>query len=74
MNWFEWSLVGMAALTAALIFGYEVYAFYNRVGGDTVSEIIWRLTGQYPLLVFLAGLVIGLVAGHLFWTERCPPG
>ena len=53
---------GLAA--AALV--YELVALRNRREGDTISEIIWDLSDEYPVLPFAAGVV----GGHFFRQRK----
>lgn len=34
----------------------------------TISQEVWDFERFYPEIRFLAGLVIGLLCGHLFWN------
>ena len=60
-------LIVTASLLALI--GYEVYALANHEPGDTISEYFWAVSGQYPILPFLLGVIIGTLAGH-FWWQR----
>lgn len=51
-------------LAAGLAF--EVYTLFNRRHGDTLSEVVWSLTDQTPLIP----LVIGIICGHWFWPRK----
>ena len=55
----------LLALTSALL-GYEGMALWTTTKGDTISEVVWRLSEQYPILPFLGGVL----AGHFFWPRR----
>lgn len=52
------------ALIVAM-FLYEFVAMSNRAPGDTISEIIWKVTANYPILPFLTGFL----CGHFFWQR-----
>jgi hypothetical protein len=57
--------IGMlAAILAVAIF--DLIAGSRANGLETVSEVIWRWSSDYPILPF----AIGLVIGHLFWSRR----
>lgn len=44
---------------------YEVWALTTKEKGDTISEITWDVTSEYPLVPFLAGVVVG----HFWWQS-----
>lgn len=43
---------------------YELVALLGRPEGDTISEIVWRLSGR-PMFPFLMGFLMG----HFFWPR-----
>jgi peptidoglycan/LPS O-acetylase OafA/YrhL len=45
---------------------YDIYAYIKLGDGNTISEIIWRYSKDYPILPFLGGLL----AAHFWWTKR----
>jgi len=51
--------------TAAGLIAWDLYVGTNNIKGDTISEVIWSVASQHPLVPFLCGLV----AGHLFWRS-----
>ena len=57
-------LVSVTAFSA-----YEIYALANEQPGDTISELFWQVSGAYPILPFMLGLLIGGLAGHFFWQR-----
>ena len=60
-------LIVLASLIGLM--SYEVFALSNAEPGDTISEYFWAVSGRYPILPFLLGLIIGTLAGH-FWWQR----
>ncbi len=54
--WFIWLVCGLTI---------EVYALATRVPGRTLSEVVWYITRNYPLLP----LAFGLLLGHFFWQR-----
>ena len=56
-------LAWMIAIVGLL--GYEAYTLLNNVPGDTLSEAVWVVSRDYPLVPFLAGVV----CGHFFWNR-----
>ncbi len=56
------------AWIAAICFllAYEAWTLMNSIPGDTLSEAVWSWVYEYPLIPFLAGIVMG----HFFWQRR----
>jgi uncharacterized BrkB/YihY/UPF0761 family membrane protein len=48
------------------LFGYQGYALWSPVDGDTISEMVWGITLAYPVVIFFAGFL----CGHWFWPKR----
>lgn len=59
MHWFAYAILLLAVV-------YEAIALVNGQPGDTLTEITWTLSQQWPILPFAAGVI----AGHLFWRGR----
>lgn len=55
--------VGYGGLIA--LFLYEFYAIGSSARGDTISEVVWRIS-ERPLVPF----AFGLLMGHFFWPRR----
>jgi hypothetical protein len=51
-------------ILAALLI-YETVTFANKKKGDTISEQVWKLSLNRPLVPFL----LGMVCGHFFWQQ-----
>lgn len=62
-------LLIISLLAVVALASYEILALINKKPGDTISEVFWWVSPRYPILVFLIGLVIGVLAGH-FWWQR----
>lgn len=45
-----------------LLLVYEIWALKSDAPGDTISEVIWRVSKR-PLLPF----AFGILMGHFFW-------
>lgn len=58
-----WSAVLIAALMAIL--GLELYTYL--ADKTTLSGYVVKLTQVWPLLPFVAGLIIGALATHFWW-------
>lgn len=56
LAWLFWALTG---------FFIEGLAIYSNVWPGTLSEIVWNITKEYPLLP----LALGLLMGHFFWQS-----
>lgn len=52
-------------MLVASLFAYEFIALGNKSKGDTISEIVWTVTKDYPLVPFLTGFL----CGHFFWQR-----
>ena len=48
------------------LLSYEGYTLLNAIPGDTLSEAVWAVSMDYPLLPFLAGIL----CGHFFWQRK----
>ena len=55
-------MIWLLAIYITLTLIYEVWAAVTQKV-PTISQYCWRISKDYPLLPFLAGMV----AGHLFW-------
>lgn len=60
----------MVWILAALVLGllvYEIVAL-KKNNHMTISEVVWRMTFQHPLVPF----AFGLLMGHFFWqSTKC---
>lgn len=54
----------MGLIVVGLI--YEGWTLINGVPNDTISESVWRVAAERPLVPFLTGLL----CGHFFWTPK----
>jgi cation transporter-like permease len=58
------------AILVATVLGlgaWDVYvAFFAEGGGDTISEVTLYWARRHPVIP----LVVGIVMGHLFWSQR----
>ncbi len=65
MDWFPWIWFGwlIAGLTI------EVLALASGVKGRTLSELVWAISKDYPMLV----LALGALMGHFFWQHVPKP-
>lgn len=48
------------------LLAYEAYTLTNNVPNDTLSEAVWAVAGDYPLLP----LLVGILMGHFFWQPK----
>jgi hypothetical protein len=51
------------------LLAYETYTLMNSTPGDTLSEAVWAVIYQQPLVPFLAGVL----CGHFFWQRTRKP-
>ena len=49
----------------ALLLIYEFYALETAQSGDTISELIWKMSKR-PLVPFS----LGMLAGHFVWQAQ----
>ncbi|MGC2411102.1 MAG: hypothetical protein WA459_00165 [Stellaceae bacterium] len=62
MDWFPWVWFVWMATGLAI----ECFALTSGVKGRTLSELVWLISYQYPLLP----LAFGILMGHFFWQHR----
>jgi hypothetical protein len=61
------NLAGVAWLIAiGGLVAYEGWSLINGIPGDTLSELVWSLSGDHPYVPFAGGFL----AGHFFWQRR----
>ena len=48
-----------------LLLLYELVALMDGKAGDTISEIMWHVAAQRPILPF----AMGVLMGHFFWQR-----
>lgn len=65
-------LVG-TALAIAFFAWFEVRAFRHPERQNTLSRWIYNLGQNWPLSIWLMGMLAGGLAVHFFW-HWCPPG
>lgn len=63
-------LVGLAGLAALL--GYDAYLFISGGTEATISWFLYKASYEKPIMVFLTGNILGVLAGHLWW-QMTPP-
>lgn len=52
-------------IAIGFLIAYEAYTLLNAIPGDTLSEAVWRVASERPLIPFLAGVL----CGHFFWQQ-----
>lgn len=58
--WVAWLLVLIVSFAAL-----ETYAL--RTNHTTLSRFVWIITHRFPLLPFIIGFVVGVLACHFWW-------
>jgi len=56
-------------LLLVLAVGWEVWTLVNNIPGDTISEVVWAVTHENPIIV----LAVGILIGHWFWQRKQKP-
>lgn len=46
-----------------LVLTYEIWTIYTKDEGDTISEMVWTLSTERPVIPF----AFGFLMGHFFW-------
>ena len=59
-----WDLLWLGWVIAGLMI--EGFALASRTPGATLSEHVWAVTTNYPLLP----LGFGILCGHFFWQRH----
>jgi hypothetical protein len=58
--------ISILVAVAALLVAWDVWVYLEPTGGDTISEVTLGFARRHPVLPF----AIGVVCGHLFWSQR----
>jgi len=58
--------LGVMALSAAALIGWDIVAASNRERGDTISEILLHSARHVPIVA----VAWGVLTGHLFWSQQ----
>jgi hypothetical protein len=53
----------VAAIVVLVI--WDIYVATNPIPGDTISEITLNFARHHPVIP----LIIGIIVGHLFWSQ-----
>jgi hypothetical protein len=69
--------IALLLLTAAAWIGADIWLFYRRncwgeIGGytATISCFVLVASKQRPIIAFGAGLIVGVLAGHFWWSQN----
>lgn len=68
-----WTLFIALGLAAFAFFEYRALAHADDPKRVTLSRYVYTIGAKFPLSIFLAGMVIGSLATHLWW-HWCPAG
>ena len=60
----------LIALVTVLIAVYDVWAISKGGTEASISHLIFVWSYKYPMFTFMAGLISGILIGHLFWRLR----
>ncbi len=50
-------------LCVIILLAVEVHSFINPELGDTISEVMFGIFDQYPILLYICGII----TGHIVW-------
>jgi hypothetical protein len=48
---------------------WDIFLWKDGKPGNTISEAVLEFSRRNPLIPFAAGLIIGTLAGHFWWTQ-----
>ena len=60
-----WAILGLVAVIIAV---YDVWIIKKKGKQASISADIIRMSKKLPAIVFLIGLLLGFIFGHLFWS------
>lgn len=52
-------------LVVAFFAGIEAYALHH--GKQTLSRLVWDTSKVFPILPWIVGAVVGILAAHFWW-------
>jgi hypothetical protein len=55
-------------IACVVLIAYDVYLEYTGGIRATISYHVYHCSLANPIVPFLAGFIIGILAGHLFWN------
>ena len=58
--------LGVMAISAIALIGWDIVAASNKQKGDTISEILLSAGKKVPMIA----VAWGVLTGHLFWPQR----
>lgn len=57
--------LGVMAISAAALIGWDIVVAANEQEGDTISEILLKSSRRVPVVA----VAWGILTGHLFWPQ-----
>jgi hypothetical protein len=63
------ALLVFAGLFIVLL-GYDAYLFIDGGTEATISWFLYEASYEKPIMTFLVGNVLGILAGHCFWQMK----
>jgi hypothetical protein len=61
--------LGVVLLGALALIVYDVFLAITAGPGATISWQTLQASRQHPIIPLLVGFVVGLLFGHLFWSQ-----
>jgi hypothetical protein len=56
-------------LGAAWLIVWDIYLFHTGGHEATISWQVLTVSRKHPVVPLLVGFVVGLLGGHLFWSQ-----
>lgn len=62
-------IITTIGLAVCIVIGIDIYLAYTKGWTATLSYLVMLNTIKYPIIGVMLGFVIGLLFGHLFWSQ-----
>lgn len=66
-------IVAFMVVGVAILAAYDIWALTAHGYEATMSAVILNVSQRHPILPFLVGLALGILAGHLFAPQYIQP-
>ena len=72
-DYITWTVVGLVWVVLFVVFETRAFLEPNNPNRVTLSRFMATIGAQFPLSIFMIGLVVGGLGVH-FWWHWCPAG